>query len=183
MANAPRVGIGYDVHRFQEGRKLVLGGIEIPNEVGLLGHSDADAAAHAVIDAMLGAAGLGDIGQMFPDTDAAYKGIDSMELLRRTRERIEDEGYVVSSIDVTIVAERPKLAPHTVAMKERLAEVLGLVPSRVGLKATTNERLGSLGRAEGVAAIAAATLVPLGELSYEEDHLAQTRPLPGEDEA
>ncbi|MBM3460843.1 MAG: 2-C-methyl-D-erythritol 2,4-cyclodiphosphate synthase [Armatimonadetes bacterium] len=168
VASAPRVGLGYDVHRFAEGRKLVLGGVEIDHPLGLLGHSDADSATHAVIDAMLGAVSLGDIGQMFPDSDPALKGISSLEMLRLARERIEDEGYVVSSVDVVVVAEKPRLAGHVPRMQEALGKVLGLAPARISLKATTHEGLGTFGRGEGIAAMACATLVPSRALAYEE---------------
>lgn len=168
VSSAPRTGIGYDVHRFAPGRKLILGGIEIPAEQGLLGHSDADSATHAIIDAMLGAAALGDIGQMFPDSDPALEGISSLKMLRQTRERIEEQGYVVSSVDVVIVAEKPRLAPHVAAMKAALGRVLGLIPSRVSVKATTHEGLGSFGRGEGIAAMACATLVPTVHRAFED---------------
>lgn len=156
---APRVGMGYDIHRFVPGRPLILGGIEIPSEQGLDGHSDADAATHAVIDAMLGAACLGDIGHFFPDTDPQWKGADSLRLLAACRGRVEDEGWRLSSVDVTVIAERPKLAPHIGAMRARLAEVLGVAVGAVSIKATTHEKLGTLGRREGLAAIACALLV------------------------
>lgn len=163
-AFSPRVGIGYDVHRFAEDRALVLGGVEVPSDVGgLLGHSDADAATHAIIDAMLGAAALGDIGHFFPDTDERWRGVSSLRLLEECRARVEAAGYRVTSVDVTIVAERPKLAPHIPRMREALSRVLRLPIDAVSLKATTHERLGALGRREGLAAIACATLMPGGQ--------------------
>lgn len=158
-AMAPRVGVGYDIHRFSEGRALVLGGVDVPSDVGLAGHSDADAATHAIIDAMLGAACLGDIGHFFPDTDPQWKGVSSLKLLDACRERVEREGWRTSSVDVTIIAEKPKLAPHIPRMRETLAGVLRLSPGAVSLKATTHEGLGTLGRREGLAAIACAMLV------------------------
>jgi 2-C-methyl-D-erythritol 2,4-cyclodiphosphate synthase len=175
VSSAPRVGIGYDVHRFVDGRRLVLGGVEVPHDQGLLGHSDADAPTHAIMDAMLGAAALGDIGQMFPDSDPAHKDANSLDLLKACRERIEDEGYVVASVDVIIIAEKPRLAPHVPDMKQTLGRALGLTPNRVSIKATTHEGLGSFGRGEGIAAMATATLVPVVELAFE-DGTPQTLP-------
>ena len=139
-----RIGHGYDVHRLVEGRRLVLGGVEIPFEKGLLGHSDADVLAHAVMDALLGAAALGDIGQLFPDSDPAYKGADSLALLR-------EEGYRVGNVDATVLAQRPKLAPHVPLMRERLASAMEIDPGRVSVKATTEEGLGFTGTGEGIA--------------------------------
>jgi 2-C-methyl-D-erythritol 2,4-cyclodiphosphate synthase len=158
-ALAPRVGIGYDIHRFVSGRPLILGGVEVAADQGLEGHSDADAATHAVIDAILGAACLGDIGHFFPDTDPRWKGADSQRLLAGCRERIEAEGWRVSSVDVTVIAEKPRLAPHVPAMRQALARTLGLSVDAVSLKATTHEKLGALGRREGLAAIACALLM------------------------
>ncbi|MGE5509214.1 MAG: 2-C-methyl-D-erythritol 2,4-cyclodiphosphate synthase [Chitinophagales bacterium] len=153
-----RVGMGYDVHRLVEGRDLVLGGVRVPYEQGLLGHSDADVLTHALIDALLGAAGLGDIGQQFPDTDPAYAGADSLGLLARVRAMVAEAGFRVHNVDVVVIAQRPKLAPHLSAMRERLAAVLGCEPGAVGLKATTTEGLGFAGRGEGIAAQAVCLL-------------------------
>jgi 2-C-methyl-D-erythritol 2,4-cyclodiphosphate synthase len=149
-----RTGIGIDSHRFEAGRPLVLGGVVVPHEAGLAGHSDADVLAHAIIDALLGAAGLGDIGQLFPDTDAAWKDADSMALLRDVAGRVRDAGWEVEHVDATVMMERPKLAPHREAIHASLAAVLG----SVNVKATTGERMGFVGRGEGVAALAVATL-------------------------
>lgn len=146
-----RIGHGYDVHRLTAGRKLILGGVEIPWERGLLGHSDADVLAHAVMDALLGAAGLGDIGILFPDTDPQYEGISSMLLLRETGRRLTAAGYTVGNVDATIVAQRPKLAPYIPRMRERIAEALGVEAGRINVKATTEERLGFTGAGEGMA--------------------------------
>jgi 2-C-methyl-D-erythritol 2,4-cyclodiphosphate synthase len=149
-----RTGIGIDSHRFAEGRRLVLGGVEIPFERGLAGHSDADVLAHAIVDALLGAAGMGDIGQLFPDTDPAWKDADSMELLRDVVARVRAAGYELVHVDATVMLERPKLAPHRAAIHASLAAVLG----SVNVKATTGEGMGFVGRGEGVAALAVATL-------------------------
>jgi 2-C-methyl-D-erythritol 2,4-cyclodiphosphate synthase len=153
-----RIGIGYDIHRFQEGRPLVLGGVTLPGETGLGGHSDADVLLHAVIDALLGAAGLGDIGQRYPPDDPAYAGADSCRLLAEVRAAVEDAGCRPQSVDATIIAERPKLAPHLLRMKQAIAEALGLDPAQANVKATTNEGIGAVGRGEGIAAIAVALL-------------------------
>lgn len=153
-----RVGHGYDVHPLVPGRRLVLGGVEIPHEAGLAGHSDADAVVHALIDALLGAAGLGDIGAWFPDDDARYQGADSLELLREVAAHLRGLGWRVLNCDVTVIAERPRLFPHREAMRRRLAEGLGVSPHRVGVKATTTEGLGFTGRGEGIAAHAVALL-------------------------
>ena len=153
-----RIGHGYDVHRLVEGRKLILGGVEIPHRLGLDGHSDADVLVHAIMDALLGAAALGDIGRLFPDTDDAYLGIDSMILLARVRQAIEEKGYAVENVDSTILAQKPKLAPHIPAMKLRIAEVLGLELDQVNVKATTEERLGFTGSEQGIAAHAVCLL-------------------------
>lgn len=146
-----RIGHGYDVHRLTEGRPLILGGVNIPFEKGLDGHSDADVLIHAVMDALLGAAGLGDIGGMFPDTDPQYKGIASTLLLAQVRERIEASGFCVGNIDATVIAQRPKLAPFIPQMKTTLAQTLVVDPDRINIKATTEERLGFTGRGEGIA--------------------------------
>lgn len=153
-----RVGMGYDVHRLTEGRKLILGGVEIPWELGLLGHSDADVLLHAIMDALLGAAALGDIGKHFPDTDPAYKGISSMLLLKHVGALIRQQGYRVENIDATVIAQRPKLAPYIEKMKETIAAALELSSSQVNVKATTEEGLGFTGRGEGIAAQAVCLL-------------------------
>jgi 2-C-methyl-D-erythritol 2,4-cyclodiphosphate synthase len=158
MGTGTRVGVGYDAHRLVAGRPLVLGGVTIPHERGLLGHSDADVAIHATIDALLGAAALGDIGQHFPPSDPAYKDADSRRLLALVRELLERQGWRPVNVDCTIVAEAPKLAPFTAAMRAALGETLGIPTERVGVKATTNEGLGFVGRGEGIAAIAVALI-------------------------
>ena len=154
-----RVGHGYDVHRLVEGRKLILGGVEIPWEKGLLGHSDADVLVHAVMDALLGAAGLWDIGHAFPDNDPAYAGIDSMLLLARARDMLTEKGYTVGNVDATILAQRPKLAGHIPQMRRNIAQVLGVEEDCINVKATTEEGLGFTGSGEGMAAHAVALLV------------------------
>ena len=146
-----RIGHGYDVHKLVEGRDLILGGVKIPHEVGLLGHSDADVLLHAVSDALLGAAGLGDIGKHFPDTDPQYKGADSLKLLQIVGEKVAEAGYRVSNIDVTMIAQRPKLRPHIEQMEKNIALALNLDVSRVNVKATTEERLGFTGEELGMA--------------------------------
>ena len=146
-----RIGHGYDVHRLTEGRKLILGGVEFDFALGLLGHSDADVLLHAVSDALLGAAGLGDIGRHFPDTDPQYKGADSLELLRIVGEKVAANGYRISNIDVTVLAQKPKLKDHIGQMEENIARALGLNAGRVNVKATTEEGLGFTGAMEGVA--------------------------------
>ena len=154
-----RIGHGYDVHRLVEGRRLILGGVEVPHALGLLGHSDADVLTHAVMDALLGAAGLGDIGQMFPDTDPQYAGADSIQLLVRVRQRLDEAGYRVGNLDATVLAQKPKLAPYLPDMRVRLAQALEILPERVNVKATTEERLGFTGREEGIAAHCVALLL------------------------
>lgn len=153
-----RVGHGYDVHRLVEGRKLILGGVEIPWEKGLLGHSDADVLVHAVMDALLGAAGLWDIGHAFPDNDPAYAGIDSMLLLARVRDMLTEKGYTVGNVDATILAQRPKLASHIPQMRRNIAQVLEVEEDYINVKATTEEGLGFTGSGEGMAAHAVALL-------------------------
>ena len=148
-----RIGQGYDVHRLVEGRRLILGGVEIPWEKGLLGHSDADVLTHAVMDALLGAAGLGDIGTHFPDTDPAYAGADSMKLLAHVVELLREQGFSVGNVDATVLAQRPKLAPHIPVMRENIARVLSCDVSQVSIKATRGEKLGFVGRQEGIAAV------------------------------
>ena len=153
-----RTGIGIDSHRFEPGRPLILGGVDIPHEEGLAGHSDADVLTHAIIDALLGAAGLGDIGMHFPDTDPEYEGADSIGLLRTVVAFLDRNGFEVVHVDATVMMERPKLAPHRDAIRSALAQALALPEARVNVKATTGEGLGFVGRSEGVAALAVATL-------------------------
>ena len=151
-------GIGYDCHRFAAGRRLILGGVAIEHERGLEGHSDADVLTHAVIDALLGAAALGDIGQHFPDTDERYRGADSIELLRRTVRLLDAHGFAPVNVDATVVLERPPLAPHRERVRSRLAEALGLPVERISVKATRGEGMGFIGRGEGAATLALATV-------------------------
>jgi 2-C-methyl-D-erythritol 2,4-cyclodiphosphate synthase len=153
-----RIGLGYDIHRFGEGRTLILGGVEFPGERGLDGHSDADVLLHAVIDALLGAAGLGDIGVHFPPGDPEWAGASSAGLLDWTGAMLRERGFSVESVDSTVIAERPRLAERLPAMRERIASVLGISADRVNVKATTNEGLGAIGRGEGIAAMAVALL-------------------------
>lgn len=153
-----RVGHGYDVHRLVEGRALILGGVTVPFDRGLLGHSDADVLTHAVMDALLGAAALGDIGKLFPDTDPAFKGADSRELLREAWRRIQAKGYTLGNVDVTIIAQAPKMLPHIPQMRVFIAEDLGCHMDDVNVKATTTEKLGFTGRGEGIACEAVALL-------------------------
>jgi 2-C-methyl-D-erythritol 2,4-cyclodiphosphate synthase len=157
-----RIGIGYDIHRLVEERKLVLGGVEIPYFKGLLGHSDGDAVIHAISDALLGALALGDIGQHFPDSDAAYKGISSVEILKKAAALISHNKYTVKNVDVSVIAEEPKIAPFKEAMTETIARVLGIEKNAVNIKATTNEGVGSMGRGEAIAAYAVALLAKTG---------------------
>ncbi len=154
-----RTGIGYDIHRFAENRRLMLGGIEIPSERGLAGHSDADVVLHALADALLGAAALGDIGHLFPPSDPSIAGVDSRIILRTAAERVRAAGYAIGNIDVTVIAERPRIAPHITAMRDVIAADLGIPENRASIKATTNERLGAIGREEGIAALAIATIL------------------------
>ena len=154
-----RIGHGFDVHAFADNRKLIIGGVEIAHDRGLLGHSDADVLLHAICDALLGAAGLGDIGRHFPDTDAAYAGIDSRSLLRHIALQIAALGWQVGNVDATIIAQAPKMAPHIAAMTEHVATDLGMVVGRVNVKATTTEQLGFTGRGEGIAAEAVCLIV------------------------
>ncbi|WP_160662455.1 2-C-methyl-D-erythritol 2,4-cyclodiphosphate synthase [Colidextribacter sp. OB.20] len=153
-----RVGHGYDVHRLTEGRRLILGGVDVPWERGLLGHSDADVLTHAVMDALLGAAGLGDIGRHFPDNDPAYAGADSLRLLEHVVGLLREQGYCVGNVDATVLAQRPKLAPHIPGMRDNLARVMGVDPGQVNVKATTEEGLGFTGSGEGMAAHAVALI-------------------------
>jgi 2-C-methyl-D-erythritol 2,4-cyclodiphosphate synthase len=158
MTPEHRAGIGYDAHRFSAVRVLVLGGVQIPGEPGLEGHSDADVVTHAVIDALLGAAGLGDIGRHFPDDDPAYRDADSIELLTQSTALAREQGWQVINVDATVICERPRLAPHVDDMKERLGHGLGIAADRVNVKATTNEGMGFIGRGEGIAALAVALI-------------------------
>lgn len=153
-----RIGIGYDVHQLCENRKLILGGVEIPFERGLLGHSDADVLIHAIMDAILGALGLGDIGKHFPDKDPAYSGISSVKLLQRVTQLMKQNGYKIGNVDAVVIAQRPKIGPHFPAMKEILAGAMECDPERINLKATTEEKLGFTGREEGMAAEAVCLL-------------------------
>jgi 2-C-methyl-D-erythritol 2,4-cyclodiphosphate synthase len=154
-----RIGIGYDAHRLAKGRPLIIGGLKIPYELGLMGHSDADVLIHAIIDGLLGALAMGDIGMHFPDNDPAYKDIDSMIMLEKVMELVKREGYIINNLDNTIVAELPKLAPHIKGMKERLSGVLGIRTSQINIKATTTEGMGFCGRGEGISAFSVVSLV------------------------
>lgn len=154
-----RIGHGYDVHKLVEGRKLILGGVDIPHETGLLGHSDADVVVHAIMDAMLGALALGDIGKHFPDTDPVYSGADSIMLLKRVTEIVAEQGYSIGNIDSTIICQAPKLAPHIDTMRKNIAEAIGCDISQVSVKATTEEKLGFTGAKEGISAHAVCVLL------------------------
>ena len=156
-----RVGMGYDVHKLTEGRKLILGGVDIPWEKGLLGHSDADVLIHAIMDALLGAAALGDIGKHFPDTDPAYKGISSVKLLVHVTGLLKENGYAVGNIDATIIAQKPKMAPHIPKMRENIAQALGIDISQLNIKATTEEGLGFTGQGEGISSQAICLLTEI----------------------
>ena len=147
-----RIGSGYDVHRLTEGRELILGGVKIPHEKGLDGHSDADVLVHAIMDALLGAAALGDIGLLFPDTDERYKGADSLLLLQKVKEHVQQAGYEIVNIDATVIAQAPKLRPYIEEMRENISRTLGIAKETVSIKATTEEKLGFTGRKEGIAA-------------------------------
>lgn len=160
-----RVGMGYDVHKLVEGRKLILGGVEIPHTMGLLGHSDADVLLHAVMDALLGAAALGDIGKHFPDTQEQYRGISSIKLLSRVGELLEQEHYIIENIDATVIAQKPKLRPFIEQMERNIADTLGIEKNQVNVKATTEEHLGFTGREEGVASNAVCMLSTIYENS------------------
>ena len=153
-----RIGQGYDVHALKEGRALIIGGEAIPWSKGLLGHSDADVLAHAIMDALLGAAALGDIGRLFPDNDPAYEGADSLRLMERVAALLMEKGWEIVNVDSTVVAQKPKLAPHIAAMRENIAAALGVSPDRISIKATTEEHLGFTGREEGIAAQAVAMI-------------------------
>lgn len=159
-----RVGIGYDVHKLVEDRELILGGVNIPYEKGLLGHSDADVIVHAIMDALLGAAALGDIGQHFPDTDPQYKGISSIALLKHVGSLLEEHNYVIENIDSTIIAQRPKMMPHLPQMRKNVAEALGIEVNQINIKATTEEGMGFTGSGDGISAQAICSLLPLMDL-------------------
>lgn len=161
-----RVGMGYDVHKLTEGRDLILGGVKIPYEKGLLGHSDADVLVHAIMDALLGAAALGDIGKHFPDTDPKYKGISSIRLLEHVGKLIDEKLYVIGNIDATIIAQRPKMAPHIEKMRENVAEALRIDIDQINIKATTEEGLGFTGSGEGISSQAIACLETVANYSY-----------------
>lgn len=163
-----RIGQGYDVHRLVEGRKLILGGVEIPYEKGLLGHSDADVLLHAVMDALLGAAALGDIGQHFPDSDERYKGISSVELLKEVGKILQENGYLIENIDSTVIAQRPKLLPYRPQMAKNITDALGIEPDQVSVKATTEEGLGFTGAGEGISAQAIALLSSVADYAPED---------------
>jgi len=154
-----RTGIGYDIHPFADNRRLILGGVDIPSERGLAGHSDADVLLHALADALLGAAALGDIGHLFPPSDASIAGIDSRIILRASATQVREAGYDISNVDMTVIAEQPRIAPHIEAMRTVIAQDLEIPPTAIGIKATTNEQLGAIGRAEGIAALAIATII------------------------
>lgn len=158
-----RIGTGYDVHRLVEGRKLILGGVEIPWEKGLLGHSDADVLVHAIMDALLGAAALGDIGLYFPDSDPAYRGADSLSLARRVSMILEENGWIIENVDSTVIAQAPRLRPYIDRMRANIAKALRIDVGKVSVKATTEEHLGFTGRGEGISAQAAALLTSSGE--------------------
>lgn len=159
-----RIGMGYDVHRLTEGRKLIMGGVEIPHEKGLLGHSDADVLLHAIMDALLGAAALGDIGKHFPDTDEQYKGISSVTLLQKVGELLEEHCFLIENIDATIIAQAPKMRPYIDTMRENIADALGIELSQINVKATTEEGLGFTGNKEGISAQAICMLTSPSEL-------------------
>lgn len=161
-----RVGIGYDVHRLVEGRDLIIGGVKIPYEKGLLGHSDADVLTHAIMDSLLGAAALGDIGRHFPDADERYKGSNSLDLLKEVKKLIEDKHYVIENIDAVIVAQAPKMAPHIQEMIEKIASVLEIEEDQINIKATTEEGLGVTGKGEGISSQAVSMLNSVENLSY-----------------
>ena len=163
-----RIGQGYDVHKLTDGRDLILGGVKVPYEKGLLGHSDADVLVHAVMDALLGAAALGDIGEHFPDTDPAYRGISSVELLKRVGALLEEMGYVIENIDATIIAQRPKLKDYRPQMAENIAAALKIPADRVSVKATTEEGLGFTGSGEGISAQAITLLTAVGDYCYDD---------------
>ncbi len=162
-----RIGSGYDVHRLTDGRALIIGGVDIPYEKGLLGHSDADVLLHAVMDSLLGAAAMGDIGKHFPDTDSAYKGISSIELLKKVRELIESKLYVIENIDATIIAQKPKMAPYIPIMVKNIAEALGIEENQVNVKATTEEGLGFTGEGAGISSSCICLLTEVENYRYD----------------
>ena len=168
-----RIGMGYDVHRLVEGRPLVMGGVTIPYELGLLGHSDADVLLHAIADALLGAAALGDIGKHFPDTDPAYKGISSMILLEKVGKLLEENMFFIENIDATIIAQAPKMRPHIDQMRENIARALGISTDQVNVKATTEEGLGFTGEGEGISAQAVCMLTSPREMARSEEHTSE----------
>lgn len=159
MISDVRTGIGFDIHQFAEGRKLILGGIEIPCEKGLAGHSDADVVLHAISDALLGSLALGDIGILFPNTDQKYKDADSSIFLKKAKKLIEEKGYSISNIDVAVALEKPKISPHLEKMKNSISKIINLSADRISIKATTSEKLGFVGREEGAFALATATVI------------------------
>ncbi|MDO5155873.1 MAG: 2-C-methyl-D-erythritol 2,4-cyclodiphosphate synthase [Eubacteriales bacterium] len=163
-----RVGMGYDVHKLVEGRKLILGGVNVPYEKGLLGHSDADVLVHAIMDALLGAAALGDIGKHFPDTDEKYKGANSIELLRHVKKLLDENQYVISNVDATVIAQRPKLATFIPDMVTTISEALGLSDNQVNIKATTEEGLGFTGSGEGISSQAICLLEEIANFQYDD---------------
>ena len=162
-----RIGMGYDVHKLVEGRKLILGGVEIPNEKGLLGHSDADVLLHAIMDALLGAAALGDIGKHFPDTDPAYKGISSIRLLEHVADLLEEHQFLIENIDATIIAQRPKMRPYIDTMRENIAKALKIEADQINVKATTEEGLGFTGSGEGISSQAICAIESMRTMSYQ----------------
>lgn len=161
-----RIGMGYDVHRLTEGRKLILGGVDVPHTLGLDGHSDADVLVHAIMDALLGAAALGDIGKHFPDTDEAYAGVSSMKLLAHVRDLLTKENYVIGNIDATVIAQKPKLRPYIAQMEQNIADALGIEKAQVNVKATTEEGLGFTGAQQGISAQAVCALISIYEGSF-----------------
>jgi 2-C-methyl-D-erythritol 2,4-cyclodiphosphate synthase len=165
-----RIGFGYDVHRLVEGRPLILGGVEIPHPVGLEGHSDADVLTHAVIDAIIGALGAGDIGQHFPDADPAYKGVSSLLLLKTATDLMHDKGFQLNNLDATIVAQAPRLAPYLTTMREKFSGILAAPAERINLKATTSERLGFCGKGEGMEAFAVVSLIKVSMMEKQGAH-------------
>jgi 2-C-methyl-D-erythritol 2,4-cyclodiphosphate synthase len=163
-----RIGSGYDVHRLVEGRDLIIGGVKIPYEKGLLGHSDADVLTHAIMDSLLGAAALGDIGKHFPDTDSKYKGASSLVLLERVKELLEENFYLIENIDATIIAQQPKMAPHIEAMRENISKVLGIDLNQINIKATTEEGLGFTGEGQGISSNSICLLTSVADYRYDE---------------
>lgn len=168
-----RIGMGYDVHRLTENRELILGGVKIPYELGLLGHSDADVLLHAIMDALLGAAALGDLGKHFPDTDEKYRGISSIQLLEHVRSLLEQEGYLIGNIDAVIIAQKPKMAPYIEKMRENIAQALQIPAGKVSVKATTEEGLGFTGAGEGISSHAACLLEQVENYVYDTEMMAE----------